>query len=295
MNDMAYSAELAAAPAAAARRRRRPFGWLLLGFVAFLLGCAATLWLVTRWDRAPELLGIAPPPPVRLVAPVTTVPVITAGPPAIDGRVAALEARLAAIDGRARAAAGNAGRAEGLLIAFAARRALDRGVALGYLEGLLSERFGAAQPQAVATILTAARRPVTLDALKLRLGELAPDLAGQGSDGGWWQAFRREATELVTVRRAGAPSNLPADRVQLALARLDAGQADAALAEVSRLPARHLAADWIADARRYVAARRALDLIETAALLDAPGPAPASMAVAVATPPVAAAGAAPTR
>ena len=38
---------------------------------------------------------------------------------------------------------GSAGRADALVIAFAARRAIERGVALGYLEPLLVERFGA--------------------------------------------------------------------------------------------------------------------------------------------------------
>lgn len=42
---------------------------------------------------------------------------------------------------------------------------------------------------------------------------------------------------------------------------------DVALAEVARMPARDAAARWIDSARRYVAARNALDAIETAALL----------------------------
>ena len=42
------------------------------------------------------------------------------------------------------AAAGSAGRADAMLVAFAARRAIDRGVALGYLEPLLVQRFGGA-------------------------------------------------------------------------------------------------------------------------------------------------------
>jgi hypothetical protein len=43
-----------------------------------------------------------------------------------------------------------------------------------------------------------------------------------------------------------------------------------------RLPGRANAADWIEKARRYVAARRALDTIETAALMEPPPPAPAT-------------------
>ena len=57
----------------------------------------------------------------------------------------------------AQRAAGSAGRADALLVAFAARRAIDRGVALGYLETLLVERFGPTHQRAVATIVTASR------------------------------------------------------------------------------------------------------------------------------------------
>ena len=52
-----------------------------------------------------------------------------------------------------------------MLVAFAARRAIDRGVALGYLEPLLVQRFGRQNQAAVATIVTASRNPVSLDAL----------------------------------------------------------------------------------------------------------------------------------
>lgn len=275
MNDMAFNPRVSVSPPHVPARRARPLMWLGLLLGAFLLGSAAALLLVARWDHAPELLGVRPPAPVRVVAPVTAVPVITAGGPALDARMAALEERLSLIDARARAAAGNAGRAEGLLVAFAARRALDRGVSLGYLEGLLRDRFGAAQPGAVALVIGASRRPVTLDRLKLDLAEAAPALADRPAGGDWWQATKRELSELVTVRRAGAPSSLPTERVQFALSRLDAGQVDVALAEVLRLPTRDAAGPWVDEARRYVQARRALDMIETAALLDtAPAPAP---------------------
>ena len=81
-------------------------------------------------------------------------------------------------------AEGFAGRADALVVAFAARRAIDRGVALGYLETLLVERFGAQHQQAVATIITASRQPVRLNDLiaeyeTLRPGASARRAAGQ--------------------------------------------------------------------------------------------------------------------
>src|SRR3546814_12596719 len=75
---------------------------------------------------------------------------------------------------QAASASGNATRAEGLLIAFAARRALDRGLSLGYLEAQLRLRFGDDQPNAVKTIIDTARDPITLEQLRSKLDPMAP-------------------------------------------------------------------------------------------------------------------------
>ena len=52
-----------------------------------------------------------------------------------------------------------------------------------------------------------------------------------------------------------------------ALQRLSAGDVDQALAMTMRLPGAGNATGWVTKARRYVAAHRALDEIESAALL----------------------------
>src|SRR3546814_8621997 len=49
---------------------------------------------------------------------------------------------------------------------------------------------------------------------------------------------------------------------------LEAGRPAAALAEVTRMPGRAAGSKWMEQARRYIEARRALDLIETAAILE---------------------------
>jgi hypothetical protein len=49
------------------------------------------------------------------------------------------------------------------------------------------------------------------------------------------------------------------------------GDVDQALAETMRMPGAARASDWVAKARRYVAAHRALDEVESAALLAGPG------------------------
>ncbi|HEV2746830.1 MAG TPA: hypothetical protein VGW34_05980, partial [Allosphingosinicella sp.] len=192
--------------------------------------------------------------------------------PEITRRVAELERRVGQVYNQSRAAVGNADRAEGLLVAFAARRALDRGVALGYIEGLLRERFGETQRQAVATIITASRQPVTLEELQLGLQEVGPELTGAAPNQTLWNAFRTELAGLITIRKSGTPSTLPAERLRRATRRLEAGQVDVALAEVLRMPGHANGTEWIAAAKRYVDARRALDTIETAALLDPRNP-----------------------
>ena len=271
------------------RRQRSFLGIIALPLLFFLLGIAAMAWALTRWDAAAAYLGIRPavtapqplpPQPVAAPPPVQTKQASEPEPqrfvidPETTRRVAQLEQRVAAIDSQSRIAAGNATRAEGLLIALAARRALDRGVGLGYIEGLLQQRFGMTQRQAVATVITTSRQPVTLDRLQAELQEVAPQLTGAGPDQNWWTALKTELSGLITVRRAGTASTMPAERLKRATRSLEAGQVDVALVEVLRLPGRQNAAAWIAEARRYVAARRALDTIETAALLEPHTPQP---------------------
>ena len=186
----------------------------------------------------------------------------------IDQRVAAMEQRLSRLDLQAQAAAGNAARAEGLLIAFATRRALERGAPLGYLADQLTLRFGDAQPNAVRTVIAAAENPITLDQLLARLEGLAPRLARNPQNEDAFQAFRRELGQLFVVRRATVASPQPERRLDRARLFLESGRIDAAVGEVRNLPNAAEASAWIADAERYAAAQRSLDLIETTAILE---------------------------
>lgn len=250
----------------------RPRLWLralILILIAFLAGLAAMVWILMQWPQGARLLGLSEPAPRPIMMrPQRQFVAAPVAPGDVPARIAMIEARLDRVDQASREAVGNADRAEGLLVAFAARRALDRGVALGYIEGLLRQRFAATQLPHVATIITASRTPVTLDQLQRGLGELGPNLTAAGPSDDWWLATRRELGSLVTIRREGTPSTVPTERLTRASDRLDEGQVDVALAEVLRLPGRERAREWIGQARRYVAARRALDAIETAALLD---------------------------
>lgn len=186
----------------------------------------------------------------------------------LEARVVAMEQRLTALDLQAQAASGNAARAEGLLIAFAARRAIERGAPLGYLGDQLKVRFGDAKPNAVNAILAEADKPVTLDQLKATLDGLAPKLVDESENGISWAWFKRELGQLFIVRNESTPSPAPENRLARARQKLDAGQVETAVAEVRKLPGADQARQWIADAERYAAAERALDLLETTAVVE---------------------------
>jgi hypothetical protein len=259
----------------AVRQRR----WYWLAAILLLAGTLAaggwTTWVAMSRGPAsappvkralPAVAIKAPPPaPRALPAPAPAPPT----PASLDGRLAAIESRLAVISREADAASGNAGRAESLLIAFAARRALDKGLPLGYLEGELNQRFGTDQPTAVAAIRAAAAQPVMLEDLRARLSDLEPKLiSGSASGGGFWSGLSRELSELFVLRSDGEPSPAASRRFERAQRLVDAGQVDVAVTVVESLSGRELASRWLIDARRYAEARRALDLIETAAILE---------------------------
>lgn len=185
----------------------------------------------------------------------------------LDQRIAAAEQRIARLDLQAQAASGNAARAEGLLIAFSARRALDRGADLGFLADQLRLRFGDAMPNAVRTVIAFGERPITVDQLVARLDGLAPELA-EGSRRLSWDRVMEELAQLFVVRRESTPSPQPRLRLERARLFLQSGRAAAAVAEVRNLPGMASAGGWIRDAERYAAAQNALDLIETAAVLE---------------------------
>lgn len=257
---------------------RSGLGWgarILIGLVLVLAGAAAATWGLARSDEAARLLGVAADTPDRPVAAYRSTggqsdasrsAPSDAAPPS-DARIAELEARLARVENASQRAAGSAGRADNLLIAIAARRAIDRGVALGFLERLLVDRFGPSHQRAVATIVTGSRQPVLLNTLVADYETLGPQLRRGGPGDGWWAGFKREIGSIVTVHSAGRPATTPDARFERALGRLQAGDVDQALAQTMRMPGAPEAGPWIDQARRYIAVHRALDEIEAAALM----------------------------
>lgn len=241
----------------------------ILTLLAFAAGGVGTWWLAKEYgylDNAVETPAIA----TQTAAPATGA-FAPALPPA--DTVASIESRMSQINVDAAAASGNAARAEGLMIAFAARRAIDSGAPLGYLSEQLRVRFGASQPREVVTIVSAAQTPVTIETLQGELTALEPVLTSGKRNEGLWSRAQREMSELFVLRRDGAASPAPTKRIARAHILVGSGNIEAAMTEVSATPGAAAAQDWLAKARLYTQARRALDMLERGALA-APVPAP---------------------
>lgn len=279
------------------RPRRAVFPWLIAAaFFAFALGMIANPWferevrsrlpftaqVAADEAKLPALIGQAESQVGQLEQLEARLDRIERGKgPAGTGinagdmgilvqRLAVLEQRLAELDRQSGAALQNAGRAEGMLLVLASRRAIETGQPLGVIEGMLRDRFGGTQPKAVATLVAASQAPVTLAQLQAEMDALAPALKQQAGGSSWWATISSELSNLVSIRHAGAPPSKPADRLAIARTQLHDGNVGAALAQVSRLPPvlRDRASGWIIKARRYVAALEALDMLETVALLQ---------------------------
>ncbi|SFF75654.1 hypothetical protein SAMN05518801_101275 [Novosphingobium sp. CF614] len=255
---------------------------LFVALVAFVLGAAVFAWASSQG----YLSKVLPRPEAQETAAVVlAVPTDESGqeivptPPkstaaqmaaigSVEGRLALLEDRISRIDFQTDAASGNAARAEGLLIAFAARRMIDRGEPLSYVADQLRLRFMNAQPRAVETIIAFSRSPVTIDELTARLEALSPQLTVAEDKLSLWERARHELGSLFVVRRDSSALMTPSARIDRARVMLTAHRIDNAVSEVERLPGAEAADIWITDARRYEQVQQALDLLETTAMLE---------------------------
>ncbi len=263
-------------PATGPDTTRSPLRLTMVGILlALVLGAIIGGWAIdavrSAWGDEP-----APPPAVAPVAStVATVPVAAPGPAQpvepgeLSARVAALEERLSRIAIAADSVSGNTARAEGVLVVLAARRAIDRGLGLGAMESQLRLRFGESKPNAVQSILSAAARPVLSEDLLQRLDALH-GLLVVDSNAGWLTRIGNSLSNIIVVRSADGPSQLPEQHFQRALRAVQAGRLDLAVTEVEAMPGHdhRLVQDWLDDARRLNDARRALDLLETAAIIE---------------------------
>lgn len=234
----------------------------LLLFVAFAGGAGASWWLADEYG----LLGGDTPPTTTLPAPskaptqnVAAVPLVT------QPTVSSVDSVIAA---------GNTARAEGLLVAFAARRTLDSGAPLGYLTDQLRLRFGASQPKAVMTVLQASQTPITLQSLQADLSAIDNLLVTGTREETVWATIQREFSELFVLRKSESLSPAPTQRLLRAHALVESGNLGGAILEISEMPGAPSAEAqaWLVRARTYNETRKALDQLERSALAAPPLP-----------------------
>lgn len=290
--------QIAAARAPRPSRSRFVVALLLFAFIAAL---AAMAWLFLAgndrlaWSRltggpgsqtansTPDGIDRTGLTPEVIVAARQPAPAQAMSPDQQAARILDLEQRLTRVAVAAQSAAGYANRAEAMMIAFAARRALDGGAPLGYVEGQLRLLFGDAQPKAVATIINAAAEPVTISDLRAGLERIATIEAQGAPDENWWTALLGELRDLTVIRSAGTPPPAPEQRIARARLYVESGQIERAIDEISALRQQPVTVRWLEQARRYKEAHRALDVIEAAAILE-PRIAPTAMPTAPAAP-----------
>ena len=270
MQDTTYPEPGPARTASRGRGSRALVAVLVLVMLLGVLAAASWLgwkqgWLHLSLDGAEPAVATSPTPAqsAQLVADRVAAEAALAGAAA---KVSALEQRLVELNQQAIAASGQASHAEALLLAVAARRAVERGAPLGYLENQLRIRFGESQPGAVDRLLMASQKPVTLASLDEEFERIASRLAGGRQDEGSWDWFKRQIGSLVVIRHDDTPSPTPENRIERARYAIAGGRIDAAIAEIERMPGRDAAVDWLAHARDFVMTQRALDQLETSAL-----------------------------
>jgi hypothetical protein len=260
---------------AAPTQRRRGWTWAVALAIAFALGILATFWAgptIERWRGVKRPSTSAQPiivtplaTPPGSVAPIT-IEGLAAREAVLDLQLRSIEGRMATADAASRVSASHALRAERLMIAFAVRRRLDRGQPLENYETQLRTRFGAGADAAVSQIIAAGRAPVTVEDLREALDTIAPKLTSGTMADGVGTAVWRELRSLIVLRHESTPSPRATDRLARARRLLDAGQVEAALAEVARMPGASAAKSWMDAASRWIETRRALNTLETVAL-----------------------------
>lgn len=247
-------------------------GLVIFALICFAIGIAAMGWLLSEWTPARNLLlGEAvitsPSAPTVPEIPSAPAPAISdANQPSTEAHMAKIEEKLAIIDQQADSASTDAARAERMMIAFAARRAIERGTPLGYLEGALMRQFGNADAGAVSTIIKAGRAPVTLEQLEEGLDATRSNLMTSGAEPGWFRNLWRDVGNIAVIKQEGEDRLSPDQRFDRATQALERDRVEIAIREVQAMPGHGSAKGWLDQASRYVQARRALDRLEAITL-----------------------------
>lgn len=261
------------------RRSLRAVIWAMV--IAFIGGLLLMGWAITHWQPMQIWLSritdfSTNKPAATPSVPPAPIPSAVVRPTILPAehnyaQITALDSHLKAVDAHLAASIQQADRAEALLLAAAARRAVDRGVTLGAFEAPLQNHFGQALPRDVAQINAASHAPVTLDRLRAGLDSLAngsetKNVENKPEQTDWWTRTRNGIGTLFTVRKTDQPSPIPNEWLARARMDLSAGAVDKALGAVLHLPATSKRASWTQEAQHYLDAHAALDALDAAAL-----------------------------
>jgi hypothetical protein len=151
-----------------------------------------------------------------------------------------------------------------MLLAMAARRAIENGKPIDALLPQLQATFGAAQPQALAALAKAGGQPLSNAALLSEFEILAPILSRPAGTG--WERMRYEFSTLFVLRKEANAAKPLTARLGRVRQNLIDGQTQAAVRLVRAMPGAANAADWIAKAEQAIAVQQALDGLDHAAL-----------------------------
>jgi hypothetical protein len=184
----------------------------------------------------------------------------------VEERMARLDSRVEEITRLSGEIEQRSYRMENLFLATAVGNAVRDGLPLGYLEDHLNLRFGTTKPQEVATLLKAARNPVTIDSLLLALTGVNQSLSQ--NSGSSWSNVKRELQTLFVIRKGSKPTtNASGDMVRIR-ELVKERELQRAMTMMDRLPDNDASRTWKAKAHEYVKIQEAISAIEQAAFLD---------------------------
>lgn len=238
---------------------------LALPLLFFAGGIGAAGWFVTSTEIGRNAVAIPPPAPI-LVDPARLAPPPANAPSADLGiRIGALEARLAQAEAATGpgAATGTSSRVTGLVLAFAARRAWERGQPLGEIESELRGHFANNELRFVDTISRNAKLGITNQKLKASFAELVPEIAGANAT--LWERFSNGMSSIISIRSGANGREGPEGLLNKAKVAVEAGDFETAINKLEQHPRRASAQKWLDDARQYVEMEKALDALEASA------------------------------
>jgi hypothetical protein len=171
----------------------------------------------------------------------------------------------------------SASQAEAQLLVRDVRDSIQAGKALGPLGSRLQVTFAASQPQALAIIANAARKPMSNAKLLGGFDSISPQLVLPVET--LWDRMRREMNGLFVLRSHDAPLTASAVRIERIRGLIISGDIAEAAKLVRAMPGAASASDWMGDAARAISVQQALDQLSRSAATPPPSPpifAPAS-------------------